>query len=529
MADCIASDASPHAAPTRGDWFLLGASAALLVALRLHAFDLPLETDECNYAYIGDQLLDGDRLYVDVWDHQPPGVFVLFAAASAVLGHSDAAYRWVAIAFSLASLFLIHGIARRHFGAFAGAVAAGAFAITSSDPGLAGEGCNREIYMNTFALGAIALLMRDTKTKPRTFAAGLLLGVASVFKTVVAAQWVLLVVWVAARQYSADRSIRSTAKAAIVFYVGPLGVWVAVCGYFAFTGRWEPFVDAVFLYNLGYSGAEQATLARLFEFFDPVFQVFNSAQPLWNVAIIAALGTVLLSWKRLTGAYGAVMAYLVGSFVAVCLPGRFWPHYYYLLLPPAVLVCASLLARLTEGEASSRRARVVRWGSVVWVAILLTCESVHYGLLAPADISAPHPVYRYRQAWSRVQGRRVGAVTDSDDTVFMWGEDAGIYYYSGRKCASRYTMIGALLDNASGAADRRRTLLRELSERRPRIVLIAEPEFPELRAFLQTHYLAASPKALDRHDANPEKTIMIALTDRDRPVGHIDWEWRPRK
>ncbi|KKK62157.1 hypothetical protein LCGC14_3007150, partial [marine sediment metagenome] len=37
--------------------------------IRLHAFAVPLETDECNYAYIGSRLLAGDRLYLDVWDH----------------------------------------------------------------------------------------------------------------------------------------------------------------------------------------------------------------------------------------------------------------------------------------------------------------------------------------------------------------------------------------------------------------------------------------------------------------------------
>ena len=56
----------------------LAMAGAILLAFRLHAFDLPLETDECNYIYIGSRLLAGDRLYVDVWDHQPFGVFVLF-------------------------------------------------------------------------------------------------------------------------------------------------------------------------------------------------------------------------------------------------------------------------------------------------------------------------------------------------------------------------------------------------------------------------------------------------------------------
>src|SRR3972149_2212575 len=80
----------------------LGAAMAILVVFRLHAFDLPLETDECNYAYIGGRLLDGDRLYVDVWDHQPFGVFALFAGVIAVFGDAPHVFRIVALVFSAA-------------------------------------------------------------------------------------------------------------------------------------------------------------------------------------------------------------------------------------------------------------------------------------------------------------------------------------------------------------------------------------------------------------------------------------------
>ena len=57
------------APPIRGiEYAAVVAAILILVAFRLHAFDLPLETDESNYAYIAARLLAGDRLYVDVRD-----------------------------------------------------------------------------------------------------------------------------------------------------------------------------------------------------------------------------------------------------------------------------------------------------------------------------------------------------------------------------------------------------------------------------------------------------------------------------
>ena len=51
--------------------FLL-AAAALLLWYRSLNFSAPLDPDEANYGFIGSRLLDGDRMYVDVWDQQPP-------------------------------------------------------------------------------------------------------------------------------------------------------------------------------------------------------------------------------------------------------------------------------------------------------------------------------------------------------------------------------------------------------------------------------------------------------------------------
>ena len=121
----------------------------------------------------------------------------------------------------------------------------------------------------------------------------------------------------------------------------------------------------------------------------------------------------------------------------------------------------------------------------------------------------------------------MGRLTDPSDTVFIWGRDAGIYHYSGRRCASRYTMVGALADTARGHEQRRAILLRELREHRPRLVLYNEDAFSELNRFLDKNYLVAGPHGVDKDDDNPKRPIMIALMDRKRHVAFIDWDWPP--
>ncbi|MCH7527225.1 MAG: hypothetical protein IID39_07295, partial [Planctomycetes bacterium] len=486
-------------------WLYLGLAAIVLLGFRAHAFSLPLETDECNYAYIGARLLEGDRLYQDVWDHQPPGVFVMFAGVIALFGHptaSDQVFRWLASGFAIASLVLVFDFVRRHYGRGPAVFAAFLFAVTSSDPGSAGEGCNREIYMNFLALAALWLLtpspgaaslpglgngsadqpptlreVRGPASRSRLLVAGLLFGIGSTFKTVMAAQWLFVVLWLAVRAVSRSRNFRAALAPILWMCAGPAAVWLSTGSYFALTGRWSAFTEAVFAFNIGYSGlSESSSLwSRYADFATVKPYVFHSARPLWLVSPFALLGLLALSRRRLASTDGAIVAYLLGSFHAVCLPGLFWPHYYQLLFPPMILVCAALLRRVIDvgsprpvEQGATRVGPILIYGAAALVAgTVLAAELRHYLLVEPAQITAPR--YDYRQQWARAQGLRVAALTDPEDSIFVWGKDAGIYFYSDRRCASRYTMVGALGDHAIGYQQRRKILMEELQTNRPRL------------------------------------------------------------
>ena len=87
-------------------------------------------------------------------------------------------------------------------------------------------------------------------------------------------------------------------------------------------------------------------------------------------------------------------------------------------------------------------------------------------------------------------------------------------------------MVGGLNEGATGFERRREILLDELRAEMPRLVLLVEPEFPELDRFLKTNYAIAG---VDMDDDRPDKTIMLALMHARRPVRTVDWEWRAPK
>ncbi len=540
----------------RREALVLVICSAILIVFRLHAFDLPLETDECNYVYIATRLLAGDRLYVDVWDHQPPGVFMLFAGVVAAFGDAPTVFRWMATGFSLCSMVFIYLIVRRFAGWMVAALGALVFAIVSSDPGTGGEGCNREIFMNALLLAGWHFGIRESAANrvcgdssdgsctagavgiehPRgqgsaarlggILIAGLLIGFASLIKTNAAVYWLLLLPWIIVQATRSEAGTRRkrTAIALAVFSVGPALIWGVSFLYFAIGGRFGEFFDAAFMFNLGYADAGEPFLSRFWRFFSPPRHpfVFESALPLWLAAGAAATWLIACVIRRRDRSAWAALLLLLAGFAAVCLPGRFWPHYYQLLVPGAVVAVGIALDSATR---ALRKRQINGAGIAAWLILIAAIgysEYRHYLSQPLMGITAKR--YNARDFWGRAQGRNIGRVTGPDDRVFVFGNDAEMYYYSGRRCASRYTMITGLQAGMRGAEQRRKILLDELRVGPPRMIVLLfdEPPFPEWLAFLEKNYGQAV--GVDLHDRTG-KPIMAVFARKDQPIESVDWEW----
>ncbi|MCC7293520.1 MAG: glycosyltransferase family 39 protein [Phycisphaerales bacterium] len=515
---------------TRREALVLCVCAAVMLMMRAWAFDLPLETDEANYAVIGSRLLAGDRLYVDVWDHQPPGVFMLFAAASAAFGDGPLVLRGLASLFSLGSLVLIYLILRRVSGPTGAALGAVLFALVSADPGSAGEGCNREIYMNTLILAAWWMVCReDAPSRWRLLLGGLTLGVASLLKTIVAVHWLALVIWLLlqrrSRPAAQDRpGAANLPRQFACFSLAPALLWAAVFFYFSATGRGSLFTDAVFSFNVGYSDTPEAFFMRFLRSFQPLRHpfIFESARAIWVCGILATLALTAAALRKRRPFRDAILLLIVAGYLALCLPAQFWPHYYYLMLPPLVLATAlvqsELAAALAHRDVPPWLPRLLLAAAPAWLGYT---QQRDYLSRSPLQITERR--YNSRDFWAQAMGHKVASVTEPGDTIFVYGPDAGIYYYSGRRCASRFTMTLALRPEYPDAPLRRAWLMEDLQRSRPRLLLV-EPEepFDAWMKFVADHYEYVG---ADFKDQDRESVILYVFQDRQRPVPRIEWSW----
>ncbi|MEE9614042.1 MAG: hypothetical protein V3W31_03680, partial [Thermodesulfobacteriota bacterium] len=236
-----------------------------------------------------------------------------------------------------------------------------------------------------------------------------------------------------------------------VFILPGFIVWGGIFLYFAGVGRFGPFWEAVFEYNRYYAAYNTGgILTNLRSFLTNSEFFFSPAlKEVWPLGLLSA------AWLPLSrGTYGPVrrsffVLLLLGTLVAVAAPGLFFPHYYQLLLPPLIIVSALFLSDLAgfmEARAPSLKAGGVTL-TFLLAAGYLSYHQALYLMMGPEEISEKK--YGTIFIHSRELGKRIGETTTPCDTIYEWGAETGLYYYSRRKAASGifnvyHLMVGPL-------------------------------------------------------------------------------------
>src|SRR5690242_2430802 len=92
-------------------------ASVLLVSLAWRVpslFDPPWVNDEGTYFAVAQAMAHGYRLYVDIWENKPPGVYALYRAVYQAAGPSLLAVRALSTLACLSVVLLVYAISRRY-------------------------------------------------------------------------------------------------------------------------------------------------------------------------------------------------------------------------------------------------------------------------------------------------------------------------------------------------------------------------------------------------------------------------------
>jgi hypothetical protein len=213
--------------------------------VRVRLLEVPLDRDEGEYAYAGQQLLQGIPPFASIYHVKLPGIYAVYAAIEALLGQTIAGVRIGLLGVNLASGAVLFALARRFFSPLPSALATATFALLTLGQELDGFSANAEHFVLLPALlGLLALVTAPGARHERglVFLAGLGLGIATVVKqqglffAMAGAVFGLAFAW--AEQ---PRRLAKRLRDGAAYGLGVALPFLGLCGVFAVLGLFERF------------------------------------------------------------------------------------------------------------------------------------------------------------------------------------------------------------------------------------------------------------------------------------------------
>jgi hypothetical protein len=514
---------------TRLVWLLI--SLGLVLVRALPNLNYPIGRDQATYLVIGEGLLHGQRLYLDLWDNKPPGIFLLYALIVKVFGHVMWSVAVVDILWLLAVSYLIFRFAEKYAGPATAGVAVVWNAFWHCWAGY-WEAGQAETFLVLFVLGGYLLMRHEESARwPRHIAAGLLFGAAFWLKYNAVAFLPFLVLFPfldwsgldkVPRRLSLILPWRGWLRRVLPLVAGFALALFAVLGFIAFSGAWGAMKEVQFEVLPRYSAM---ALARTPHY---VFWLLGQTEfSLGFATEIAVAAALVVAWRqRELSRLAPLAASAALGYVCVAMQVRFHGYTFETAFPFFSMVWGYLAVKLYQGCRTAARACLTRGWKLarvlVWVVFAnlvfwpmpqqVINLGVHYRALAkwwreghPYYSHYPwlHPVSHYPD-----QLRVIGylrANLGPQDGVFVWGSEPLIYFLTARPCPARFVTNLALVSPWSPPAWRGE-LVDRLRPSPPRFLVVARDDavplitytkldseeflqvFPEFAIFIADYY-----------------------------------------
>lgn len=422
--------------------------------------------DSALFRVIGTAMAQGDVLYVDIWDHKGPVLF-LFQWLAQVLVPGRLGLFVIQVLLLYASLSLIAAFARRFVGPLL-AVAVLACTVGYLAPAYEHGNLSEEFSM-PFIVLALVILTREwvTGTRPSLW----LFGVAGVaFAAVVFirinnalpifAAFVAGFVWMLVAKRPLLRPL--------LFAVGGfLVITGAVVTGFALVGALAPMLDATFFFNLRYARNDSVSAERLFA---------NGYAYVALAGIIAPLaGGLVDAQHRRRGSF-LLLGWCLAVATALALLMSSTGYFHYLQIAvPGVAVGAALVL-----QAVTRRLQVHVLVATLVVALPLLAVNVAREQIARERSQEP--------AYAATVDDILDAVPEGDrDAVYGWNVSPKYFLMAGTLPVQRYFTM----QEWWGSADERvlEEALDYVDTQEPRWILTSSVGDPRMQQILAEDYV----------------------------------------
>ncbi len=404
----------------------------LQLPVMLHGHDI---NDEALWSVVTTRWLDGGRLYVDAFERRPPLLFVAYAAVFRAFGRYNLyALHVVGALWTLATMAGVGVAARRLFGARAGLAAAALYGLYVGWGDYNNLAWNGEILLNLPLAWAIAIAFSPSRARlrPELALAGALVAAAFLFKQPAAAAAVALGVYLLLPAYRRARGlgvVDALAQAAI-FSAGFVVVVAFTAWRVRAMGVWDDAMFWVFHHHDMPHGPTDVIFWERLEVAGVWFLLACLPLVVAAAAALARRGR-WVDWDQpdKTAERSALWLLLATAMLGVSASGRFYLHYFDLLVPGLAIAAAPVVARLLQGGAAPE-------GPTPWPLRARTMKRLLLGTTVVFFVL--HTVGLAKHDKGSDAARFIAAQAAPGDELFVWGELPTIYLEANLHPATRY-------------------------------------------------------------------------------------------
>lgn len=441
-------------------WFLLGLNV-LFFLFRLPAIIEPhWYGDEGIYQIIGLAMHQGNMLYTTIWDNKPPLLYVTYAIFAGDQQSVRLFAIFVGILTNIAFFFLARQLLQRFLPA---AIATGFFAFLLATPFLEGNIANAENFMLLPIIMAAYLVyikrnyFLHTKI-PTLFVAGLLLGIAFLFKTVAIfdlCAFGLFLILIKIYEAFSVKKILLTLRYLLPLFLGFLIPLCVTIVYFALHTALDAFFAAAFAGNIAYVGYENMWI------------IPQGLLILKTLLLFLFLSLIIWQRKRISPKLLFIFVWLTFSLYSACFSQRPYTHYLLVALPALSLLIGYILLAPKKKSTAGLLFLVLAVGIFIGQSFYFYgwSKTITYYQNAITFLTGQKSVTDYRAFFDPQTPRDyeiaafIKKQLPTDATVYIWGDSPQIYALAGKMPPQRYTSAYHIVGNTQRTQETQQTLL----------------------------------------------------------------------
>ncbi len=479
--------------------------APLIVLCQVIAYWRTDVVDDQMFGYYGWRILHGARVYLDVWDNKPPGIYWINALGMLVGGGSYfgvIAMCVLALVIAHAAFFVVASSVYHRVAAALATVLLSFYLMHAYYTG----GTNRtETFLVACELTAVAFYLRGCARDRwwKWYMAGVLAGLAFLFKQVGLAAWgcmglhtILLVCLRALRPVTG-------LKRCLLLSLGAATTVGVAAGVLARQGVLDDALFATFTFNRAYVATGdtqvQGNYANAVLMLDDMKQIMILPLLMAVAASIhAALWWLRPSYRpaaldellsenppvcRATFAFFLLLFlpwFAAAFYGAVLSPHRF-RHYLVPAIPPLMLMAGYLINVLLAETTLLKRLQQCAWVTAAFVAIgYFAWGAVRTQFQEVSKVYVDRIVYGSPAEWE-VVGDAIAAHSGPQDRVQCFGYLPGAYLRARRPNATRFTTTEKIGQVGQGAAFVVREIETSLRRDPPALLAIPSSDYISMR------------------------------------------------